>query len=55
MTKLTEVKADVEVALRIEKAHQKEDFEAGKRKAHSFAVDDFIWLNGKDIKHKVAS
>ena len=55
MAKLTEVKADVEAALRIEKAHQKEDFEAGKRKAHSFEVDDFVWLNGKDIKRKVAS
>jgi len=55
MAKLAEVKTDVEAALRIEKAHQKEEFERGKRKAHSFSVDDFVWLNGKDIKHKVAS
>ena len=38
----------------MEKAHQKEDFEAGKRDAHAFTVDDFVWLNGKDIKRKVA-
>ena len=55
MAKLKEVKIDVEAALRREKAHQKEDFEAGKQKAHSFEVDDFVWLNGKDIKRKVAS
>ena len=55
MAKLAEVKADVEAALHREKAHQKVDFEAGKHKAHEFAVDDFVWLNGKDIKRKVAS
>ena len=55
MAKLTEVNTDVEAALRIEKGHQKEDFETGKRNAHSFTVDDFVWLNGKDIKRKVAS
>ena len=55
MAKLAEVKTDVEAALRIEKARQKEDFETGKRNAHSFAVDGFVWLNSKDIKRKVAS
>ena len=55
MARLAEVKTDVEAALRMEKAHQKEDFEAGKHTAHEFSVDDFVWLNGKDIKRKVAS
>ena len=42
MAKLTEVKTDVEAALHMEKAHQKEDFEAGKRNAHSFSIGDFV-------------
>ena len=52
---LKEVRADVEAALKLDKACQKEDYEAGKRTAHQFEVGDWVWLDGSDIKRKVPS
>jgi len=33
----------------------KEGFERGKKKAHQFAVGDFVWLDGSDFKLKLSS
>lgn len=50
---LQEVRKEVEAALRVEKTRQKEDYEAGKRAAHTFQVGDYVWLSAKNIAIKV--
>ena len=49
---MEDVREDVEAALRVEKSHQKEAYERGKRSAHSFAVGDYVWLSSKNIALK---
>jgi len=51
--RLREVQQDAQAALWVEKAQEKESYEAGKRTAHSFEVDDMVMLDTKDINLKV--
>jgi hypothetical protein len=44
---------EVEAALRVEKTLQKEDYEKGKRVAHTFQVNDYFWLSAKNIAIKL--
>jgi hypothetical protein len=52
---LREVRQDVEAALRMDKAHQKDSFEAGKRASNTFKVGEYVWLDGSDIKVRIPS
>jgi len=52
---LREVREDVEAALRMDKAHQKDAFEAGKRASDTFKVGEYVWLDGSDIKVRIPS
>ncbi|KAJ3507507.1 hypothetical protein NMY22_g16907 [Coprinellus aureogranulatus] len=51
--RLQDVRKEVEAALRVDKARQKRDYETGKRTAHSFQVNDYVWLSAKNIAIKV--
>ena len=44
---------DIDAALRLEKAHQKTAFEAGKPTAHRFNIGNYVWLNAKNIDLKI--
>ena len=50
---IQEARKDVEATLQLEKEHQKEVFEAGKHAAHTFQVNDYVWLSSKNINIKV--
>ena len=49
---IQDTQKDIQAALRVEKTHQKAAFEAGKKTAHQFEVDDYVWLSAKNIKIK---
>ncbi|KAJ3550669.1 hypothetical protein NMY22_g303 [Coprinellus aureogranulatus] len=53
LQQLQDVRKEVEAALRVDKARQKRDYETGKRTAHSFQVNDYVWLSAKNIAIKV--
>ena len=53
VAQLAEIRDDARAALRMDKAHQKRAYEAGKKHAHSFAAGDYVWLSAKDISLKV--
>jgi hypothetical protein len=55
LQQLREARQDVEAALRLEKAHQKEAYEDGKKTAEEFKVGDMVWLNSEDIKVRIPS
>ena len=50
---LQDGRKEVEAALRVEKTLQKEDYERGKRVAHTFQVNDYVWLSAKNIAIKI--
>ncbi|KAJ3497923.1 hypothetical protein NMY22_g19651 [Coprinellus aureogranulatus] len=50
---LQDVRKEVEAALQVNKACQKQDYETGKRMAHSFQINDYVWLCAKNIAIKV--
>jgi hypothetical protein len=47
---LQEARKDAEAALRLEKKHQKEDYERGGAVPHQFQVGDYVWLDSKDLR-----
>ncbi|KAJ3538280.1 hypothetical protein NMY22_g5229 [Coprinellus aureogranulatus] len=53
LQQLQNVLKEVEATLRFDKARQKLDYETGKRTAHSFQVNDYVWLSAKNIAIKV--
>jgi hypothetical protein len=55
LQQLHEAHQDIEAALWLEKAHQKEAYKDGKKTAEEFKIYNMVWLNSEDIKVHIPS